>query len=704
MPLLTWWRNSELVWGLDGSFPIKLVDINRYFSLTTTAYAAPDARKLSFIIPWGLLLRGWKLFGLPWNAGIAERIFDVSLLLASAFGCRSFIKKLLPHVGDVATTLAALFYVANTYVLTTVWSSQSYLIVHYSLLPILATVIIGSLESKSLLRWAATGLAWTLMMSPAYITTTLLATDMAMFAIIAVWTIAARQVSWRQVAVGSLVILISWLMLNLYWIIPLVENYSTTFAEGIASIAGTQSEALFRLNSAPLLPALRLNGYWGLTGSVDGSAYYPWATWDNTIIDLLAYIPVIFGILALLASGTKFSQDCSLRTHRTMGFLAISLLIVLFLVTGGTGPLGSLKVEAFNFLHLLAPFRSVYQSFMEYMPLVLAPLMAAGIGTAALGTNRLRAFIRVPGHLAVWCVALLAIIVVPLPWWSGAIYAKSGVLPSNRVTVPISYTSLADRITAGNGSILTLPIGTTNVTYLQWDEGSNGFRGIQPLSFMTAIPNLDQAPAGSYVRKILTKGFDQKNLCSALERLNVDYVAFETDADVTLMKAIGGYLGLPLVRTATLLRSTPCLDVFGDANGLTLYKDVRWKPNLVSFSQSPNQPGTPAKYHIDAGGVIVVDPPDHTFRFAILNEPNDGGWTLNGVAPRGGHDVTAFDLGRHISKRMTLMNVTTSEMRYLLVLAVIIAATIGGAFVFEQANARRVILTVIANRLTRENN
>ena len=692
VPLLTWWRGSQLVWGLDGSFPIRLADVNRYFTLVSTAYAAPDARKLSFIVPWGLLLRGWEAVGLPWDAAVAQRVFEAGLLLASAFGCRAFVRRLLPRIGDAAATLAALFYVANAYALTTVWTSQSYLIVHYSFLPALGVLVIGSFERGSVLRWTATGLAWTLMMSPAYITTPLVVTDMATLAAIAVWAVVARQLPWRRVAVAGAVILASWLVLNLYWIVPLAKDYSITFAEGIASIGGAQSVAVFRLNSAPLLPAMRLGGYWGLAGFINGSAFYPWAGWDTTFVDLVAYLPIAFSAVALLTAGTRFTHDPSRRAQRTLAVLAIGLVLVLVLVTGATGPLASFKVDAFRATHLLAPFRSVYQRFMEYMPLVLAPLMAAGIDAAvrfAGAIGRRSAATGVVARSAIWGIGLLAVVLVPLPWWGGSMFARSGALPSDRVSVPASYTALASRIPAGGGSILTLPIGATNVAYLRWAHGANGFMGIQPLSFMTSLPTLDQAPSGSYVRRVLAAGLASGTPCAALARLNVDYVALETDADTALMAAVGGYLGLPLARTAAVLRAASCLRPFGSGAGLTVYRDVRWTPDLVSFGQSVDGPGVRAHYRIHPGDVITVDAPDRAYRYLLLNEPNDGGWALDGASPVAGHDVTAFRLDPGAPTRLVLINETTSEMRRLLVLTVAMTAMIGGALVVRQVVERR---------------
>ena len=690
VPLLTWWRGHQLVWGLDSSFPISLTDVNRYFHLGSTAYAAPDARKLSFLLPWGLLLRGWEATGLPWSPGVAQRCYEVGMLLASAFGARALIRELLPEVTAAAATIAALFYVSNAYALTTIWTSQSYLIVHYSLLPLLVLMLCRAMVTGGVLRWSTAGVGWALLMAPAYITTPLVVTDFGVLVFVGLWARIARGVPSGRVVVAGAWILAVWAVCNLYWIVPLAQDFRVTFAEGIASISGTQSAALFQLNSAPLLSALRLGGYWGLTGFLGSSPYYPWVSWRTPFVDLVAFVPVACAAVALSAAGTSLSLAKSKASQRTMALLGVSLLLVVLLVTRGPSPFGTLKVDLFTAVHLLPEFRSVYQRFMEYMPLVLAPLMAAGVDTAARGVRRATpslAPVRALGTATVWGTAALAVVLVPFPLWNGALYARSGFLPSNRVSIPTSYSDLAATLPpASQAALLTLPIGTTNIAYLRWNDGASGFRGIQPLSFMSPLPVIDQAPEDSRVRVLLQHGLAHGSLCSALEQLNVGFVAFESDADAVVMNAVGGYLGASLQATASILRSARCLVTAGTAPGLTVYRNARWIPRLVSFADALRGPSVPARYVVHPGDVVSVVPPNRPYRYLLLNEPNDGGWNLDGAMPVAGHDVTAFRVPRG---RLLLVDGTTTEMRLLLSLAVAVVVTVGAAVVVRRVRGGR---------------
>lgn len=684
LPLLTWWRGAELVWGLDGSFPLRLAEITRYFSLGSTAYSVPDARKLSLLLPWGLLLRALLELHVPWNPGIAQRLFEVGLLVTCAFGSRSLIMTLVPGTTRAAATVAALFYTANPYVLTTVWTSQSYLILHYSLLPLLGWLFIATLRKGGPLRWAAGGLGWTLLMSPAYITTPLAVTDVAFLVAICLWVAAVLHISWRRLAAGAAAVLSCWLVLNLYWLVPLFQNYGVTFSQGLASIAGTTSLQLFQLNSPPLLEALRFGGYWGLSASLGGSPYYPWASWNTATIDFLAYLPLAFTCLALLTAGTRHASVSSPERARSLTVLSLALVVLLFLVSSGTGPLTVVRLDLFRFTGLLDPFRSTYQRFMEYMPLVIAPMFAAGLDTAANlvrqatpASTRSQAL----GLALVWGAGLLAVVLVPLPFWTGGLFDSSGLLPSSRITIPPSYVTAARALRASGGSVLVLPLGATTVTYLRWRDGAQGFQGIQPLSFLSSLPVVDAAPQQSYSRRLLTSALHTRHVCSVLEQLNIAYLAVETDADTTIMHTVRGYIGLPLQHTLSLARAASCLRPVYSGTGVALYRNVRWTPDLVSFSNSPRHLGAPAHYTINHNGEVAIAPPTVRYRFLIVNEPNDGSWVLGGREPLPGTDLTAFRLPTHPDSHLLLTSPSSVTLHDLLLLSACLSgAIVLGAF------------------------
>jgi hypothetical protein len=201
-PLATWWRGSSLIWGADGSFPINLNEVGRYFHLGSTGYLPADARKLSFLLPWGVFLQIWHFVELPWSAGVAQRIVTVSLLLISGLSMRALARCWFPSIGQLGSTAAGLFYQVNVFCITTVWTSQSYLIFHYSLLPLLLLIVTKVYSKPSIRNCLLASLAWTLMMSPAYITTPLIFVDFLLIGLVGIALVAGGHCSLRNVIKG----------------------------------------------------------------------------------------------------------------------------------------------------------------------------------------------------------------------------------------------------------------------------------------------------------------------------------------------------------------------------------------------------------------------------------------------------------------------------------------------------------------------
>jgi hypothetical protein len=679
-PLATWWRGSSLIWGADGSFPINLDEVGRYFQLGSSGYLAADARKLSFLFPWGVFLQAWHFIDLPWSAGAAQRILTVALLLISGLSMRALMSCWFPNIGKSGSTAAGLVYQVNVFCITTVWTSQSFLILHYSFLPLLLLISTKVLSKPTIRNCLLGSLGWTLMMSPAYITTPLIFVDWLLVGLVGIALINGGKCSTRTVLKGLAILFGGWLVLNLYWLIPEAMYYSNTFAAGVASLGSATSLEVFKLNSVPFGAALRLGGYWGLDSTINGSPFYPWIGWETGWIDALAYIPICLAVIGMFSLGLGQSRRWSRLEKSMASLLAILAALFLFAATGANAPLGSLKVAMFESLHLLDPFRSVYQRFVEYLTLAVAMLMGLGVDRLTFREVRNK---WLQGFRAVGLVALiaLAVVIVPLPFWAGSMFDSSGVLPSNRITVPKSYYTAATMLSSGadRSSVLTLPIGQSAATYLKWADGSAGFVGVQPLSFMTGTPTIDAAPTGSYLQSSLEQGMlSPTAFCDTLSQLNIQYVAWERDADQDLLNAVQGYLGVNRHETGRLLSRARCLEPIEMTADIEVYKNVKWTPNLLYF-ESKKQGGAilHANYSMNASDHISVKSPPAGFHYLVLNEPYDGNWRLNGKSPVGGINVTIFRIPNSKHDSLELGNVATDYLQLLLAMTLIFAAVIG---------------------------
>lgn len=671
-PLITWWRGAQLVWGLDGTFPIRLDEIGRYFHLGTTAYLPADARKISFLIPWGVFLYLWHITGLPWSAEVAQRLYTVSLIFISGASMRGLVRNWFPGIGNLGSTAAGLFYQVNVFCITTIWTSQSLLTQHYSLLPLLLLVITKSLSQLRVRSLLLASLGWTVMMTPAYITTPLVLVDSIIVALLGFAIFRTGRTSLFGLLKGLGIIFGGWLVLNLFWLIPEALYYSSTFASGIASLGGATSLSVFKLNSVTFDEALRLGGYWGLTANLDGSYFYPWGSWESGWINTIAYLPMCFAVIGMARYAFGRVGDLSEKKNHIAPFLTLVSVFFLLAATGSNPPVGTFTVHFLQFLHLLDPFRSTYQRAMEYLTLMLAPLLGLGIDYLSKGLD----FGKLRGRLGIVtlnALIFLMVVVVPLPYWTGQLFDASGSLPSNRISIPQSYYSVAEIVSnsAQRASVLTLPIGESPVTYLDWRQG---FQGIQPLSLMTSVPVIDSAPVGSYFRSSLLKAMASTvNFCNFLTKFNIDNVVWEKDANENLMNLVHGFVGTQLSSTGALLEEAPCLRKQEDSKNLVEFKNLFWYPRLVYFQSNLGSGSTSrAQYEIGNADTVIVTPPRNGYRYVTLNTPFDSNWRLNGVSPIGGGNVTIFRIRNIEGSPLVLTNVASNYLQRLLYLTLVL--------------------------------
>jgi hypothetical protein len=363
--------------------------------------------------------------------------------------------------------------------------------------------------------------------------------------------------------------------------------------------------------------------------------------------------------------------------------LAVLLVVFTLAATGGHAPFGGLKIAIFRDLHLLAPFRSAYQRFVEYVTLAMAPLAGIGADWMIRRTSR-RPKLAMATTAAACLAVVAAVVVVPWPFWSGSLYDASNLIPAARINVPASYTTAAELVTLGgnDSSLLTLPIGSTPVVYLSWNDGLDGFSGIQPLSFMTGTATIDAAASGTYLHTALSDALASPSaLCSGLDRLNIQYVAWERDADPTLMSVTQDYLGANMTTTSALLNSAPCLRILEKSSDIDVFENEAWTPALVSYARQPDGRDTrPADYTVGPGDNISVDPGPAGYHYVVLNEPFDNNWRLDGRPPIPGSNFNIFRVPDNQTLPFTLDNTATRKLRILLAIALLaIAATIAFA-------------------------
>lgn len=484
---LTWFTGGMLVSHGDFGFPLdRLQYMEATWHAWDSRFSTGTQNPLqTMAIPFGLLagLSAW--LGVP-LVRFEQALFVVwfaaaglsMLVLAWAVGA--------PRVGRVA---AAVAYMLNPFSLVLVWQvGQGVIQLPYALVPLFLGLFIHGVRLGKGWRYA-------LGLSALWFGTTFLSPNANLLYPVLQWApilayaafASAHGLTGRSwVPARRALRLLAPLMLffvlfNAYWLVlvaagwrSLAENAATV--QSFAYIPNLQT---FALNSAPLVDAFRLMGYWALGGdALPGHPYYSFgaAMLEPAMVALQLLVPLValYGLRRLPPT----------REHAFLGALAV---VGIFLLTGVNAPSGPVNVWLFTHVAGFQAFRNGMVAF----GILTAPALIAlfGLGVAALAADAARVAARLragrASRAASWGVAtvlaLLVSVVAVHPMWTGDVVQDEGSPTlSARMAEPGDYPAFRkwDAGEAPLGRVLVLPLPRGYNVALDWPQG---YVGPEPL-------------------------------------------------------------------------------------------------------------------------------------------------------------------------------------------------------------------------------
>lgn len=703
--LFTWYRGKSLVWSVDTVAPLNPEAISQYFQVTSIGIGPPDARKLPFIVPIGAAVWLWGKLGVPYNFALLERLVLGGLLVAAGTSMYYLIRRTLPWLSTTAMLGGALFYVFNIFSLTMIWVSLWTLIFHYSLLPAAALCWLWVLRRPSIARALLAAVVWTLMHSPAYITTPIVVSDFLLLGGIA-W-VEVRASAERRRALGGLVTMCAaWVTLNLYWIVPTISYSALEVTRGVSS---GDLHNLLELNSVRFWDAIRLSGWWGLSDGYQNSPYYPWASfyhsWLWRSVSILVPLVIVVGVWGILGRRhglapfsptprfdaikgvfrpNKSSDHSRANRHRGSGHFglygSVAVISVLFM-TGPKPPFGALKSWLLLHIPYGAAYRSLYPRFGEYAAFAYGPLLALGIHVITSRT------LRVQGHKRQWLaqgigwtliVAIVGLLAAPL--WTGSAFDRSGVIASKRITIPDEYYRVGDWLNKQEGDfeVLPVPAGPGGLSELSWDGGESGYEGVEPLKFLTGKSILLGDPARPYtlplVLRVLSGGSKAK---LALQLLNIRFIVVHIDVNQGYLRGLKGWVGRNVTHVVNVLLQEPGIRLAMKTPKLYVFQVTSWKPFHVfavsnykgeSIYDMPRTSVRPLAYRrTGAGEYLLSGQSVRRGEFVVLNKPRDHRWVAEGASETAVEPgLTAFVVP-DTSRPIRISNPIEQRFRFLLV-------------------------------------
>jgi hypothetical protein len=570
---LTWYHDKQLLWGDDTNLTLDAHLIEtRYFYLWDSNVGKADALKLPYIMPQAIILRFVSFLNIPFSPAVFERILLYSVFTGSGLSMYYLSILFIPSnkAKRLGAVVASAFYMFNFYTMTTILPSGAMIMFEYAFFPLVLALYIRALDNSSSLKNSIViALVWTVLITPAYITATVALTDwIVIVAYFLFFNISKHdKKTLKSSVVFTCFLLAIWTLMNLFWILPLVQTVPAVQQSYSSFSSGID---LYAANSISVLDGLRLMGYWGLTATFRGAAYYPWYTHFQTFPFVLSsfLLPVIVGVSLLLNS----------RNSRLVLFFGMMTLLGLFVVKGLNPPLGSVNKLLFSINLLSTTFRSNYQRIVGYLTLFYAFLFGAFVSKIYCRPKKI--WSRGVGQM-IGIILLVFLIVGVLAWpvWTGDVFSTEGIIPSKRVTIPQYYYEAAAWLDQQNEDFSVLPLpypAKTAYSALWWENGTEGYYGTYPFLLLSSktfllTNNLAGEVALSFSR-------DELKDSQVLNYFNVKYIAVHWDTNWEYVRDHDWWV-LPFPQNlSAYLANVQGLSLEKSFGEIDFYRNFYWKP------------------------------------------------------------------------------------------------------------------------------
>jgi len=262
---------------------------------------------------------------------------------------------------------ASLSYMLNIFVLTTILASLGHFALEYAFFPLILALYIRELHKSRSVRMAIlTAFAWTMLITPAYSTATVLVTDWVLVLGCCAYHVATTRDGSRIVALRyTALLLIAWVGLNSFWLVPAFLLGPSALEVRYAPY--TTGLSLYEQNSVQMVEAFRLVGYWGFTATYKGEMWYPYSTfyalpWAYA----LGFALPLLACIGLLKSRRKY-----------IPFFGLIAVAGISLMAGPASPFGEVNLRIFGTYPLNILFRDTYQRFAPIVAMSFSLLAGA---------------------------------------------------------------------------------------------------------------------------------------------------------------------------------------------------------------------------------------------------------------------------------------------------------------------------------------
>ena len=402
------WSLASLVVVLDALIAGPLIGRGHLFLLDLGDYPVgphPQFAPSAFGFPPGVTSRAPVEAALYWlfQGTHLEALALLPFVAVAPLACLGFAR-LFPGRA-VAIGASTLLFSVNPFVFERMANGQVYVVMGYSLLPLVLGVVVRPLASRAATA-ALGGLLFAAQIA--------LSVHYAFITGLALMVLGVTHAVWRrrEVVVAAASSLGAGIVLSLYWLVPVVSNHLV----GLARVTRTDLSVFATLGDPRWGLGVNVAGLYGFWRPGAPLVKDSVAAWPLILVVLVAV--VVTGVVVLVRHGGPAGRALALSC-------ALFILLGFLLALGARGPTGGLYV--FLFLHL--PGFKVMREPDKFASLIALGYAAAfGVGLEALSARVTRRTWR--------RVALVVLCALPVAYgftelWGFDGYARPTAYPAD---------------------------------------------------------------------------------------------------------------------------------------------------------------------------------------------------------------------------------------------------------------------------------
>ena len=587
---ITWFRGNFLIKSGDSFF-----GLSPNYQLKIDSYMLYPAGDVALPVPFTHALYPYLSFmaflnNIGASVIASEKILFYLLFTASGLSMYYLITVIFSRNEQkiLIGLTAAILYMMNPFTLINIWGSGLTTIVFaYPLLPLSLALFIRGLNTKKFRYTFLLLIAWLIFSAAVANPAFALPIWIVLLSYLVFYVVLERKnkINLFYSLKFCVILLAGWLLLNLFWILPLLPYLNETYSS--AQLSGGYASIFIGTSvSTNILNSLRLQGFWTFYSSFLGNPYFLWA---STYLTNPFFVAVSFAlpILAFLPLLLKVKEKYVI-------YMTIVAVCGVFAIKQFNPPLGSLNLWAIENVPYAGMFRDTYEKFGMIVAMSFAFLIGVSVFAIYSRLKKGLAFHNFASHLrfkryvpVVFVVFFLLVMqLFMFPFWNGdVIYAGGNTQASGRIQVPTYYNEAGDWVNSQSGqfNLLYLPIYAGTFRYVWNGTRYGGSDAIDEYFFhenlILAMWDDSSSLGMAAVESMLSTNGSSDSFGKMLAFMDVKYIVVHDDFDPL-------YTPVPVAQLTADLANEEGITLVKTFGQIQIYENDFWKPSEVYASSN----------------------------------------------------------------------------------------------------------------------